>query len=125
MMSTTFIVSMLALAGNAFASPALQARDGVQCDGVNYAPIGDVQNCINYLKDKGTDSCKVGDGNGGFCRDGAAVILSSGTTGTPCQNVAAAAEAILGSCTNADQYVGGSSTIGGNSNVVVTVRHVN
>jgi hypothetical protein len=83
MMSTTFFVSMLALAGSAFASPALQARDGVQCGGVNYAPIGDVQNCINYLKDKGTASCKVGGGNGGFCQDGAAVILGSGTTETP------------------------------------------
>ncbi|KAL4748204.1 hypothetical protein BDW72DRAFT_214970 [Aspergillus terricola var. indicus] len=124
MMSTTFFVSMLALAGSVFASPTLEARDGVQCGGVNYAPIGDVQNCINFLKDKGTASCKVGGGNGGFCQDGAAVILGSGTTETPCQNVAAAAEAILGSCTTADQYVGGTSTIGGNSNVLVTVRHI-
>ncbi|KAL4738944.1 hypothetical protein BDV11DRAFT_127521 [Aspergillus similis] len=124
MMSTTFFVSMLALAGSAFASPALQARDGVQCGGVNYAPVGDVQNCIKFLKDKGTASCKVGGGNGGFCQDGAAVILGSGTTETNCQNVAAAAEAILGSCTTSDQYVGGTSTIGGNNNVHVTVRHV-
>ncbi|KAL4813011.1 hypothetical protein BDW67DRAFT_188131 [Aspergillus spinulosporus] len=125
MMSTTVFVSMLALAGSAFASPSLKARDGLQCGGVNYAPVGDVQNCIDFLKSKGTDSCKVGDGNGGFCQDGAAVILGSGTTETPCQNVAAAAEAIIESCTNADQYVGGTSTIGGNSNVLVTVRHVN
>ncbi|KAL4805158.1 hypothetical protein BDV18DRAFT_25455 [Aspergillus unguis] len=125
MISSTFVVSVLALAGSALASPAqMEARAGVQCGGVGaYAPIGDVKNCINFLKAKGTADCKVGNGAGGFCVDGDAVILGSGTTHTNCQNVAAAAEAILGSCTTAEQYVGGTSDVGGNSNVVVTVRH--
>ncbi|KAL4786284.1 hypothetical protein BJX76DRAFT_321933 [Aspergillus varians] len=125
MMSSTFFVSLLAIAGSAFATPMeLEARDGVTCGGVgSYAPINDVKSCIDFLKGKGTADCSVGNGSGGFCVEGAAVILGSGTTSTNCQNVAAAAEAILGSCTNSDQYVGGTSTVGGNSNVVVTVRH--
>ncbi|KAL4914480.1 hypothetical protein BDW62DRAFT_204616 [Aspergillus aurantiobrunneus] len=125
MMSTSFVMSLLAIAGSTVATPMqMETRAGVQCGGVgSYAPISDVQSCIDFLHDRGTADCQVGDGAGGFCVHGSAVILGSGTTSTNCQNVAAAAEAILGSCTTSEQYVGGTSDVGGNSNVVVTVRH--
>ncbi|KAL2821302.1 hypothetical protein BDW59DRAFT_111691 [Aspergillus cavernicola] len=121
MMSTTIFVSLLAVAGSALGSP--MEKRALTCGGVgDYAPIGDVQSCIDFLNGRGTQDCGVGSGTGGFCVSGNAVILGSGSTSTPCQNVAAAAQAILGSCTTADQYVGGTSTIGGNDNVLVTVR---
>ncbi|KAL3477740.1 hypothetical protein BJX99DRAFT_257113 [Aspergillus californicus] len=124
MMSKVFI-TLLAVSGSVFGSPldATLDKRGLTCGGVgDYAPINDVKSCIEFLQNKGTVSCGVGNGSGGFCKSGSAVILGSGSTSTNCQNVAAAAQAILGSCTTADQYVGGTSTIGGNDNVVVTVR---
>ncbi|KKK25049.1 hypothetical protein P175DRAFT_0461003 [Aspergillus ochraceoroseus IBT 24754] len=123
MMFSAVVLSVLAISGSALASPA-EKRAGVTCGGVgNYAPINDVKTCIDFLNSKGTADCGVGNGSGGFCVHGQAVILGSGSGSTPCQNVAAAAQAILGSCTTANQYVGGTSTVGGASSVVVTVRH--
>lgn len=133
MISRTILIPLLAITSSATANPVeLAERAGVHCGGVgNYAPISDVIGCINAIKAGGTNACEVGPGTGGFCRNGQAVILGSGTGSTPwyvyssvasmgwaavvnlilfcdySQNVAAAAEAILGSCTTQDQYVGG------------------
>lgn len=114
-MKAATVISALAITTGAAAA-------GVQC-GQQYAPVSNIKNCINFLKDKGTAQCEVGGGNGGFCRDGDAVILGHGTKKTnwyvnsasamdfivsesdmvlSSQNIAAAAEAILGQCTNAD-----------------------
>ncbi|OJJ01787.1 hypothetical protein ASPVEDRAFT_71799 [Aspergillus versicolor CBS 583.65] len=114
-MKAATVLSALAITTGAAAA-------GVNCAGEPYAPIGNIKNCIKYLKDKGTAQCKVGGGNGGFCKDGSAVILGHGTTQTNCQNVAAAAEAILGKCTTSNGYAGGRSTIGGNDSVYITVK---
>ncbi|OJJ01858.1 hypothetical protein ASPVEDRAFT_167999 [Aspergillus versicolor CBS 583.65] len=114
-MKAATVISALAIATGATAA-------GVQC-GQQYAPVSNIKNCINFLKDKGTADCEVGGGNGGFCKDGSAVILGHGVRKTNCQNIAAAAEAILGQCTNADgKSAGGRSTIGGNENIYITVE---
>lgn len=73
-MKAATVISALAIATGAAAA-------GVQC-GENYAPVSNIKNCINFLKDKGTAQCKVGGSYGGFCKDGDAVILGHGTTET-------------------------------------------
>ncbi|KAL2846393.1 hypothetical protein BJY01DRAFT_247297 [Aspergillus pseudoustus] len=124
-MSATFVVALLALTGSIFATPIeIQMRTGLHCGDIGpYAPINDIRTCIDYLKRNGNEDCVVGPGKGGFCMSGKGLIVGSGFGRTKCQNIAAAAEAILGNCTTVEQYVGGTSSVGGNDNVMVTVRH--
>ncbi|KAL3444608.1 hypothetical protein BJX65DRAFT_170575 [Aspergillus insuetus] len=122
MFTRTNLLTLLALAGRPLAAPIELQNPGLQCAGIAYAHINDVKGCIDFLKSKGNDDCGVGPGRGGFCLNGRALILGSGQGSTKCQNIAAAAEAILGSCTTREQYVGGSSTVGGNSTIVITVK---
>ena len=74
-MKAATVLSALAITTGAAAA-------GVQCGGEPYAPVSNIKNCINFLKDKGTAQCKVGGSNGGFCQDGDAVILGHGTKQT-------------------------------------------
>ncbi|KAJ0425247.1 hypothetical protein BJY00DRAFT_308574 [Aspergillus carlsbadensis] len=122
MITRTNLLTLLVLAGSALAAPIDPQDPGLQCVGVAYAEIDEVRRCIDFLKSRGNYDCAVGPGKGGFCLSGHALILGSGAGTTKCQNIAAAAEAILGSCTTSDQYVGGTSTVGGNSTIVVTVK---
>ncbi|KAL3459332.1 hypothetical protein BJX64DRAFT_291309 [Aspergillus heterothallicus] len=125
MISITLSTLFFAFTVTITATPIeIKARTGLHCGDVGpYAPVTDIRTCIDYLKHNGDDECMVGPGRGGFCMSGEAVILGTGMGSAKCQNVAAAAEAILGNCTTVEQYVGGTSTVGGSDTVMVTVRH--
>ncbi|KAL3493969.1 hypothetical protein BJX62DRAFT_234825 [Aspergillus germanicus] len=119
---TLLTLLALALAGRDLAAPIELKDPGLQYVGVAYAQINEVKGCIDFLKKKGNEEREVGPGRGEFCLNGRALIMGSGQGSTKCQNIAAAAEAIFGSCTTSEQYVGGTSTVGGNSTIVVTVK---
>ncbi|KAL4797894.1 hypothetical protein BDV19DRAFT_358201 [Aspergillus venezuelensis] len=134
MISTKFtlLVSMAAmtLAAPAPAPEPLQKRIDLSCtdNGGGYIPVGEAQSCVDYLFNKGTDSCTVSGENVVFCSAGSTVITGSnlagsGGTSSLCRDVAYAAQAIIDSCTTSVGYVAGYNAAGGNGNLIVSINH--
>ncbi|KAL2868913.1 uncharacterized protein BJX67DRAFT_379848 [Aspergillus lucknowensis] len=136
MMSTSFmtILSLLALTGTSLGAPAtspadlLQKRFDLTCqdNGGGYRPVGEAQNCVDYLFNKGDQNCVVTGDNTDFCHAGDTVITGSnigpGGDSSLCRDVAYGAQKIIDSCTTPEGYVAGANAAGGNGNLIVAIN---
>ncbi|KAL4939949.1 hypothetical protein BDV06DRAFT_213891 [Aspergillus oleicola] len=112
------------------ATEPLQKRVDLSCtdNGGGYIPVSEAQACVDYLFNKGTESCTVSGENVVFCSSGSTVITGSnlagsGGTSSLCRDVAYSAQAIIDSCTTSVGYVAGYNTAGGNGDLIVSINH--
>jgi hypothetical protein len=74
----TFLISLLASSTAILATP-LDKRYTLTCgdNGGGYVNVGEAQNCVDYLRNKGTTACTVSGENVVFCTAGTTKIYGS------------------------------------------------
>ncbi|OJI96607.1 hypothetical protein ASPVEDRAFT_78373 [Aspergillus versicolor CBS 583.65] len=132
MFSSTLFLSLIAATGT-LAAPAadniFQKRElSCQDNGGGYQPVSAAQSCVDYLNNKSGDDCAIKGENGIFCQNGDLVIAGSNISGkdstsSSCGDVAAAAQAVIDSCTNSQQQVAGYNEARGNGDLIVSINH--
>ncbi|KAL2829795.1 hypothetical protein BDW59DRAFT_34561 [Aspergillus cavernicola] len=134
---STFLITLLTLTGTTLAAPTipttntplLSKRFDLTCqdNGGGYRPVGEAQNCVDYLLAKGSTSCTVNGENVNYCEAGDTVISGSNVSGggsstSSCSDVALAAQKIIDSCTTPEGYVGGADAVDGNADIIVSIN---
>ncbi|KAL4806819.1 hypothetical protein BDV18DRAFT_159988 [Aspergillus unguis] len=127
------LATLTLLTSSALAAPSspltLTKRIDLSCtdNGGGYRPFQEAQNCVDYLFDKGDDTCTVSGDNSIFCQAGDTIIAGShvgaGGESSLCRDVAYGAQAIIDSCTTPEGYVGGYNAARGNGDLIVSINH--
>ncbi|KAJ0413356.1 hypothetical protein BJY00DRAFT_296972 [Aspergillus carlsbadensis] len=124
----TTLLTLLATSTAVFATP-LEKRYALTCgdNGSGYVPVSEAQDCVNYLRNKGTTACTVSGENVIFCTSGSTKIYGSNinlknSPSSFCSDVAAGAQAIIDGCTQGGT-VAGSNAAAGNGDIVVSINH--
>ncbi|KAL4913058.1 hypothetical protein BDW62DRAFT_193438 [Aspergillus aurantiobrunneus] len=99
----------------------------VQCNKFTQAPISQAQECVDYVRAKGTQDCVVDASRVEFCRGSKVQLMGSNLLATEvqssyCSDVADAAQEIIDSCGN-DGTVSGYNTAHGNGNLLVSILY--
>ncbi|KAL2827200.1 hypothetical protein BDW59DRAFT_160489 [Aspergillus cavernicola] len=126
MSNTVTLVFITFLASITLATP-LTKRTTCGDNGSGYVAVSEAQDCVNYLNNKGTESCTVSGENTIFCTSGTTNIYGSNpnlvdSPTSLCRDVAAGAQAIIDSCSQGDT-VAGSNAAGGNGDIIVSINH--
>jgi hypothetical protein len=74
-------------------------------------PCDDIQNCANFLRDKGETRCEVeAQGRSAFCESDRIRVIAASTTGRPessfCSDVAHAVQWVVDNCNNGGNCAG-------------------